>query len=61
MLVASAVGNPIRTLRRNLPSALGIFPPSVALIIVLGMQFSRLVTTMLAIMLVVFCMHSFLY
>ena len=26
MLVGSAVGNPFRTLRRNLPSALGIFP-----------------------------------
>lgn len=26
MLVASAIGNPIRALRRNLPSAMGIFP-----------------------------------
>ena len=41
MLVGSAVGNPFRTLRRNLPSALGIFPVPVAFAIVIGMQLSR--------------------
>ncbi len=61
MLVASAVGNPIRALRRNIPSALGIFPPIVALIIVLGMQFSRLLITVLAICVLGLCMHSLLY
>ena len=61
MLVASAVGNPIRTLRRNLPSALGIFRPSTALIIVSGMQLSRLLTTLMATILVILFMHSFLY
>ena len=33
MLVASAIGNPIRALRRNLPSAMGIFPTRDALTI----------------------------
>ncbi len=47
MLVASAIGNPIRTLRRNLPVALGIFPIKVALIIVFSMQFARLIITIL--------------
>ena len=42
MLISSAVGNPVRTLRRNLPTALGIFPPKIACIIVFGMQLSRL-------------------
>ena len=46
MLVGSAVGNPFRTLRRNLPSALGIFPVPVALTIVLGMQLSRFLVTL---------------
>ena len=47
MLVASAVGNPIRTLRRNLPTALGIFPVKVACTIVFSMQFSRLIITII--------------
>ena len=49
MLVGSAVGNPFRTLRRNLPTALGIFPTPVALVIVLGMQVSRFLVTVAAI------------
>ncbi|MEI3479452.1 MAG: hypothetical protein V8Q84_10550 [Bilophila sp.] len=49
MLVGSAVGNPFRTLRRNLPTALGIFPLRVALVIVLGMQFARFAVTLVAI------------
>ena len=49
MLVGSAVGNPFRTLRRNLPSALGIFPVPVAFAIVIGMQLSRFVVTLVAI------------
>ncbi|MCL2887683.1 MAG: hypothetical protein FWF20_13105, partial [Betaproteobacteria bacterium] len=49
MLVGNAVGNPIRMLRRNLPSALGIFPVPVALTVVLGMQFSRFLITLFAI------------
>ena len=48
MLISSAVGNPVRTLRRNLPTALGIFPMPLACIIVLGMQFSRLLVTICA-------------
>lgn len=42
MLVASAIGNPIRALRRNLPSAMGIFPTRDALTIVIVMQLSRM-------------------
>lgn len=47
MLIASAVGNPIRTLRRNLPTALGIFPVKVAFTIVFSMQFARFIITIL--------------
>lgn len=61
MLVASAVGNPVRMLRRNLPSALGIFPSRVAFTVVLGMQFSRLVVTLALIALLVAYMHYVLY
>lgn len=61
MLVGSAVGNPFRTLRRNLPSALGIFSPIVACIIVLGMQCSRFLTTLLAITALIALMHYMLY
>ena len=61
MLVGSAVGNPFRTLRRNLPSALGIFPVPVALTIVIGMQFARFTTTVAAAAGVVAFMHYVLY
>ncbi len=61
MLVGSAVGNPFRTLRRNLPSALGIFPVPVAFAIVLGMQLSRFLVTVIASAGVVALMHYILY
>lgn len=48
MLVGSAMGNPVRMFRRNLPSALGIFPAPIALTIVLGTQFSRFIATLIA-------------
>lgn len=57
MLVASAIGNPIRTLRRNLPTALGIFPVSAALIIVFSMQFARLLITILGSALVILYLY----
>ena len=57
MLVGSAVGNPFRTLRRNLPSALGIFPVPTALTIVVTMQLARLMVTLCAIGIVVAYMH----
>lgn len=57
MLVASAVGNPIRTLRRNLPTALGIFPAKIALTIVLSMQFARFLITVLGSLLVMAYLH----
>ena len=61
MLVGSAVGNPFRTLRRNLPSALGMFPVPVALTVIIGMQFSRLVVTLVAAAGVVAFMRYVLY
>ena len=61
MLVGSAVGNPFRTLRRNLPSALGIFPVPAALTIVIGMQLSRFAVTLVAIAGVIAFMHYVLY
>lgn len=57
MLVSSAVGNPVRALRRNLPTALGIFSPGTACLIVFGMQFSRLVVTFAGAALVIFWMQ----
>ncbi len=61
MLVGSAVGNPFRTLRRNLPSALAIFPPKVAFAIVISMQVSRLLVTIFVAGAVVAYMHYVLY
>lgn len=52
MLVGSAVGNPVRALRRNLPSALAIFPTPVAFTVVLGMQLSRFLVTVTGIIVV---------
>ena len=51
------MSNPFRTLRRNLPTALAIFPLPIALTIVIGMQVARLLTTVCGIALVIFWMH----
>ena len=56
MLAASAIGNPFRMLRRNLPSALGLFPPAAALAVALGMQAARLCITLALIALVIVCL-----
>ena len=61
MLVASAVGNPIRTLRRNLPTALGVYPPKVAFSIVITMQVARFIITMLGSLGVIIWMNYFLF
>ncbi len=58
MLVASAVGNPIRSLRRNLATSLAIFPPNIACIVVFTMQFSRLMVALLGIGGTVFYIHN---
>lgn len=58
MLTASAVSNPFRTLRRNLPTALAIFPLPIALTIIIGMQMARLLTTIAGIAIVIFWMHG---
>ncbi len=61
MLIASAVGNPIRTLRRNLPTALGVFPPKVAFSIVFIMQFARFLVTLFGSIGVILWMKYFLF
>ncbi len=61
LLVGSAIGNPFRTLRRNLPSALGIFQAREAFTIVIGMQISRFVMTLLYISVVVLVMHYIIH
>lgn len=61
MLVASALGNPIRTLRRNLPTALGVFPPKVAFTIVFTMQFARFLITVIGSILVILWMKIYLF
>ncbi len=61
MLVASAVGNPLRTLRRNLPTALGVFPPKVAFTVVLTMQFARFLITLIGSILVIVWMNYFYF
>jgi len=40
-LLGSLFGNPVRTLRRNLPSAMGIYPPKDGFVIVVTMQVAR--------------------
>ena len=57
MLVANAIGNPFRAMRRNLPSALGIFPAKEAVTIVAGMQLSRIVGALLLIFITVLFIH----
>lgn len=57
MLISSAVSNPLRALRRNLPTALAIFPARTACIIVLGMQLSRLIVMIAAAALLIIWMQ----
>lgn len=57
MLVANAIGNPFRAMRRNLPSALGIFPAKEAFTIVVGMQLSRICGALLLIFITVLFIH----
>ncbi len=49
MLVASAVGNPIRSLRRNLATSLAIFPAKIACAVVFSMQFARIIVALLGV------------
>ena len=52
-LIGNIITNPIRTLRRNLPTATGIFPGKDGLLIVLILQSVRLVTAIIAIIVIV--------
>lgn len=58
MLIASVVTNPARTIRRNLPTALAIFPARIGCAIVLGMQAARLLVTLSAATLLLIWMHA---
>ncbi len=58
MLVASAVGNPIRSMRRNLATSLAIFPPNIACTVVFTMQFSRVIVALLGACATVFYIHT---
>ncbi len=51
-LIGNVITNPIRSIRRNLPSALGIFPGRDGLLIVLILQTGRLIFSLLAIFLI---------
>lgn len=57
MFIGSIIGNPIRTMRRNLPSALGIFQAKDALTIVVGMQTSRFICTFVLIVIMSLYIH----
>ncbi len=59
MLVASVMGSPFRTIRRNLPSSLATFTAPVALTIVLGMQASRFMVNCIAIAVIIYGMTHF--
>lgn len=58
MLLGSAVTNPLRTLRRNLPTALAIFPARAAVAIVLSMQIMRFFIMMAASVIVLLWMQA---
>ncbi len=58
MLAASAIGNPIRSLRRNLATALAIFPYNIACIVVFSMQFSRFIIAILGVCATAFYIHT---
>ena len=58
MLISSAASNPVRTLRRNLPTALAIFPARAACTIVFGMQLFRFFFSLLAAALLIVWMHA---
>jgi len=52
-MIGNVITNPIRTLRRNLPMAMGIFPRSDGLKIVLVLQSLRMFATVIAIIIMV--------
>ena len=55
-MIGNIVTNPIRTIRRNLPMAMGIFPARDGLIIVLILQSLRFVFTLIGAIVLVLCM-----
>ena len=53
LFAGNIITNPIRTLRRNLPTAMGIFPPRDGFFIVMVMQTSRLLFTFFFILILI--------
>jgi hypothetical protein len=53
LLVGNLITNPVRMLRRSLPTAMGIFPPRDGFFIVAVMQFSRLLFVILYIVILI--------
>ena len=51
-MIGNIITNPIRTVRRNLPMTMGIFPKTDGLLIVLILQSLRMITTLIAIVLI---------
>ncbi|MEA3240933.1 MAG: hypothetical protein U9P37_05080 [Pseudomonadota bacterium] len=57
LFAGNIITNPIRTLRRNLPSAMGIFPPRDGFFIVMVMQTSRLLFVLFFILMLIVYLH----
>ncbi len=57
LLAGNLITNPIRMLRRNLPTAMGIFPPRDGFFIVMVMQMSRLLFVILYIAILIAWLH----
>ena len=57
LLAGNLITNPIRVLRRNLPTAMGIFPPRDGFFIVMVMQMSRLLFVVLYIAILIVWLH----
>ena len=57
LFAGNIITNPIRTMRRNLPSAMGIFPPRDGFFIVMVMQTSRFLFALLFILMLIVYLH----
>ncbi|MCD6430178.1 MAG: hypothetical protein J7L57_03050 [Deltaproteobacteria bacterium] len=57
LFAGNIITNPIRSLRRNLPTAMGIFPPRDGFFIVMVMQTSRLLFALFFILMLIVYLH----
>ncbi len=58
LIIGNIITNPIRTIRRNLPTALSMFPGSNGLYLVVIMQLLRLMLAIIAVIIIVFIIAS---